>query len=216
MEKQLEQAMDDLSLIKMVMTKTRKNFQSFSKVFIGWGIVWAFFTLLSVLQGINIEKTIAMYTQNSWLMYVVPIMLFGLCALILYSVTKKHPLVGLEKHLMIPWMMVLLIPLIRITVSVDIDTVNKMMITVNNSTIVVFALSILLVVTGILTELKVFNILGGIYLGVTLLGSLVPAIPIISFVDVIGVYIMPFTLLFVGVYLKVYHERSNNGTQFNS
>jgi len=216
----LENAVDDISLIKGIIEKTRKSFSGFSKIFIQWGILFSLMSLLQWIQGMNIEGTLAFYNNYRFLVYLTPIVLIILATLIYRNVVKKQPLLGLERHLMILWILILFLQVMPTRVTfIDTDNTNitTMITTTNNFSIVVFGLGIALAMTAVLTELKHFYYLAGIYFVLAFTYGYVYNWNLTQFIGSLGPIILPFTLIYTGLYLKRHHERSEvDGTQLDS
>ncbi len=217
MEKQLENAVDDLNIIKSVIEKTRKSFSSFSKIFIIWGVMYLFLSFLNFLQNMNMELTMSIYNEFQFIVYLIPLLLYGVGAYVFVNVTKKQPLVGLERHLMVLWILVITMQLMRVVVDIPMDgNMSKIVIMTSNLAIMAYALGIALLMTGILTEIKNFKVMGVIYILFAFAYSYLPYYSIGKTLGSVGLIIMPFTLIYTGVYLKRYNERSNYGTELDS
>jgi len=223
----LENAVDDISLIKNIIEKTRKSFSGFSKIFIMWGILYLFMSALSFLQSMNMELTLSIYNEHRYLNYLVPAILFGIGAMIYFKVTKSQPLVGLERHLMVLWILVLIMQLVRMKVELSMDlelldgiTSNNeltQIVTTSSFAYITYGLGIASVMTGIFTELKNFKILGLVYVVLALIHSYVGPGSMYEMLSSLGYVILPFTLIYTGLYLKRHHERSEvDGTQLDS
>ena len=212
MEKQLESVVDDISIIKSVIEKTRRSFAGFSKIFIIWGCMYIAMSLLSFVQNMNIEATMTFYNNVPLLVYLIPAVFFGIGGLVYFSVVRKQPLIGLERHLMTMWVLVIFVQLIRMNVEIPMDAdTTTMIVKTSNFAFVSYVLGIGLIMTGILTELKNFKFIGGVYILLALVHSYAPSfvggLSITRAMDSLGYVIMPFTLLYVGVYLRRQSER---------
>ena len=212
MEKQLESVVDDISIIKSIIEKTRRSFTGFSKIFIIWGCMYIVMSFLSFIQNMNIEATMAFYNDIPFLVYLIPVVFFGIGGLVYFSVVRKQPLIGLERHLMTMWILVIFAQLIRMSIEIPMDAdTTTMVVKTSNFAFVSYVLGIGLIMTGILTELKNFKFVGGVYILLALVHSYAPSfvggLSITRSMDTLGYVIMPFTLLYVGVYLKRQSER---------
>jgi hypothetical protein len=217
--KVLENAVDDISLIKNIIESTRKSFIGFSKIFIYWGILFGILSIIQWVQTMNMDATIAFYNDYQFLVFAIPIALIAVATIIYRSVVKKQPLIGLERHLMLLWILLLFIQAIptRISISNMGGNMSTMVTTTNNFAIVAFALGIALIMTAVLTSLNIFKVIGSVYLVMALIYGYFPIGDMTTVLGGLGPVILPFTLLFTGVYLKKHHERSEvNGTQLNS
>ena len=61
-EKVLQQAVDDISVIKGVIERTGKSFVSFSKIFIYWGILFIFNSIINTMGTAGNLNFSALYT----------------------------------------------------------------------------------------------------------------------------------------------------------
>ncbi len=221
MEKQaLENAVDDISLIKGIIEKTRKSFSGFSKIFILWGVLFSMMSILQWIQSMNMEATMAFYNEYQFLVYAIPVIFIILATLIYRSVVKKQPLIGLERHLMILWILILFLQAMptRVSVSHMSDpNITTIVTTTNNFSVVVFGLGIALIMTAVLTSLNIFKHVGSVYLIIAFIYGYFPIGSMTYTLGALGPIVLPFTLLFTGLYLKKYNERSEvNGTQLDS
>lgn len=216
----LEKAVDDISLIKSIIEKTRKSFSGFSKIFIQWGILFSAFGFLQWIQTMNLEAMSEFYMKNQLMLFLLPLILFVIATIIYRRVVKKQPLIGLERHLMVLWIMILFLQIIPTKVSVSSlsnPNITRVVTTTNNFSIMVFALGIALVMTSVLTGLNIFKYVGFGYFILAFVHGYVPMYSLVYSLGQLGYVILPFTLLFTGIYLKKYHERSEvNGTQLDS
>ena len=211
MEKQLESVVDDIAIIKSVIEKTRRSFSGFSKIFVIWGCMYMVMALINFIQGMNEDMTLSFYESYPFLVYLVPIVFYGLGGLVYFRVVKKQPLIGLERHLMILWVLVIFLQVIRMRIVVSGGGDTMMVLRTSNLAIMAYGLSIALIMTGILTELKHLSHMGGIYIFLSFshsyVGGFSGGYSIVENLDKLGYIIMPFTLIYVGVYLKRQSER---------
>lgn len=218
MNNEMKQAASDLSMIKAMIDKTRKSFVGFSKIFIMWGILYFLMGVYTLVASMNLDRIRTLYEALPILSYVIQFGVFGIGAVIFLVVTKKQPLLGLERHLMILWILVLVMQLIRMRVNIMVDeTTTYTVIKTSNFAFVVYTIGMALIMTGIMTDLKKFNFLGIAYLVLGFVHSYVNIQIVYETLDFVGLFILPFTLIYTGVYLKGYHERSvMDGSEFNS
>ena len=90
MEKQLESVVDDITIIKSIIEKTRRSFTGFSKIFIIWGCMYIVMSFLSFIQNMNIEATMAFYNDIPFLVYLIPVVFFCIGGLVYFSVVRKQ------------------------------------------------------------------------------------------------------------------------------
>lgn len=219
--KLLKNAVDDISLIKNIIESTRKSFVGFSKIFILWGVLFAILSITQWVQTMNLEATKAFYNEYQFLVFVIPITFIILATIIYKNVVRKQPLVGLERHLMVLWIMLLFIQTMPTKVSVnnlnDPNMLQMVTITTNNFSIMAFALGIALVMTAVLTGLNKLKYIGFIYFVFAFIYGYLPFYNLNNTLGQLGFIMLPVTLLMTGVYLKKHNERSEiSGTQLNS
>lgn len=208
-EQVLNEAMESLSLIKGVINRTSKSFAAFSKIFIYWGIL---FLLNSILQTVMVAyKEILLdisggYPIINYIFHVFPIGGIALLAIIIYrQVSKNLPLIGLEKHLMIVWILTLIMniipPKIKIgsTIGIDIQSVT---IHYSNLSTMVFSLAIALIITSLFTGYKQPKYVGVIYICISLLYAYLPPIFNNTIIQFLYFLSLPFTFLYLGIFLK--------------
>lgn len=128
-EKALHEAMENISIIKGVMERTGKSFTAFSKIFIYWGMLFIVNSIIILMMFSNEEKRLDLLNSFPMLNFF-PIGIIALIAAFIYwKVSKKIPFVGLEKHLMKVWILILILNVIpdKITInsaSASIDLSN--------------------------------------------------------------------------------------------
>lgn len=130
-----------------------------------------------------------------------------LAALIYWKISRKFPLVGLEKHLMKVWMLILLMNVIpnKIMISsasAGID-MKSIVVQANNFSTMLFSLAVGLIITALFTDFKPLQILGIIYILISIIyaySNFMP--PFGHIVNIIFQLVLPFTFLFTGFFLK--------------
>lgn len=215
-DKVLNDAVENISLIKGLIERTSKSFASFSKIFIYWGILFIFNSIVQLLIFANFEKTMALFEFSPVLYYLFPMGIVALVAAIIYrSVSKKSPLIGLEKHLMILWLLILVMNVIPNKIVIDTgayaDTFERIIVHSNNLSTSLFSLAIGLIITSLFTDFKQLKTLGIIYIIVSLLHSMtnIQIFSSDSFIQVIHAISLPFTFLYTGFYLKSHQVRGD-------
>jgi glucan phosphoethanolaminetransferase (alkaline phosphatase superfamily) len=139
--------------------------KGFSKIFIFWGVLFIFNSLITVFAQMNKEHFMGFFSQYPITGYLFPVGFIALLAALIYwKISRKIPLVGLEKHLMTIWMLILVMNVIpnKIMVSsvspaIDLKTVT---IQSNNFSTMLFSLAVGLIVTALFTEFKPLMKLG--------------------------------------------------------
>lgn len=207
--KVLNEAVENISLIKGLIERTSKSFASFSKLFIYWGILFIFNSIVQLMIFANFEKTMAIYEFSPLLSYVFPMGIVALIAAIIYKVvSKKNPLIGLEKHLMILWLLILVMNIIPGKTIIDTPdyagTLQRIIVHTNTLSTSLFSLALGLIITSLFTGFKQLKTLGIIYIIISVLNSMtnIQAFSSDSFVQVIQAISLPFTFLYTGFYLK--------------
>lgn len=177
--KVLNEAVENISLIKGLIERTSKSFASFSKIFICWGILFIFNSIVQLLVFANFEKTMALSEFSPVIYYVFPMGIVALLAAIIYrSVSKKSPLIGLEKHLLILWLLILVMNVIPNKFVIDTgayaNTFERIIVHANNLS---------------MTNIQIFSSN--------------------SFIQVTHAIPLPFTFLYTGFYLKLRQVRGD-------
>jgi hypothetical protein len=204
----LQKAMDDISTIKEVIDKTGKSFASFSRIFIYWGVLFIVNSIISLFLTANKEQMFELYKQYPILSFVFPIPVIALAAgLIYFGVSKKVPLLGLEKHLMKIWLLILILnllpPRIEILSPLGSGDISAMTVSINNLNILFFSLAIALVATSLFTGFKQPMHIGAVFIAVSIIDTYF-RIPVNNNMIYQLLYFaaLPFTFLYTGLYLR--------------
>lgn len=207
-EKVLQKAVDDISTIKEVINRTGRSFAAFSKIFIYWGILFIFQGIIGIGMQINKEQVFELYTKFPILSYIFPVPIIAfIAAVIYYSVSRKLPLIGLEKHLMKVWLLILLLNVlprrVNVIANAGVTGMNSITVVQNNLNILFFSLAIALIVTYLFTDFKRFLHLGFIFIAISLIDSY-GNIPVDgnTLQQLLNAIALPFTFIFTGLYLK--------------
>ncbi len=216
-ENVLRQAVEDISVIKAVIDRTGKSFVAFSKIFIFWGMLFSLssvYSLIMVSSNYSLFSNISKYPIANFLF---PVGLIALIAVLIYwNVTKKVPLVGLEKQLMMVWLLFLILNIIPPNVSIISPETSLEMQSIivysNTAPIMIFSLAIALITTSLFTGYKQLGYMGAIYIGISIVLSFVN-IPMDQSIKSVLMQIphffaLPFTFLYTGFFLKARQVRS--------
>ncbi len=207
-EKILNEAVENISLIRGVIDRTRKSFAAFSRIFIYWGLLFILNSMLQEIMLANKEQVSSILTKFPFVNYVFPVGIIALFAFLIYrSISKKIPLVGLEKHLMKIWMLILLLNVIPHRISIATTAgVDLGLVTVetDNLGVMLFSLAIALIITSMFTEYKQPMYVGLVYIFISVLHSCFAPIIIIPqpLVQIICFVSLPFTFLYTGFFFK--------------
>lgn len=215
-EKVLNEAVENISLIKGVIDRTSKSFVAFSRIFIYWGMLFIVNGVISLIMGLNKDKFFDIMSRFPNLGYIFPIGLIALVAAVIYwNISKKIPLVGLEKHLMKMWMLILIMNVIPVQIRISstdstIPEISKIVIESNNFSIMLFSLAIALIVTSLFAGYKSLMNLGIIYIAISLIHAYF-RLPVLdqSLLHVLYSLHLPFTFIYTGLYLKSQQLRRN-------
>lgn len=214
-----ETAIHDLSLIKKVILTTRHSLTSISKIFIYWGLLAIVYNVFNWYQAQDMDKTINFYANHQLLMFLPSIVLLLVAIGIYKAVTKKSTLIGLEKHLLLLWVLLIFLCSIPTRINILTTDINLAQINIetNNISTIIFALGIALIMTAVLTDLRLLVYIGTCYT-ITALGHAYFNLSVIqSLVTILQYTIIPFTFIFTGIYLKKKHEENDlNEYQLNS
>ncbi|MEN6327744.1 MAG: hypothetical protein ABFD18_16265 [Syntrophomonas sp.] len=202
----LNEAVENISLIKGVIDRTSKSFAAFSKIFIYWGLLFILNSIITVAMIANKEKLIELGTKHPALGYIFPIGVIALFALLIYqAIAKKIPLVGLEKHLMKLWLLVLAMNLIppKITLdSANAATGLAPVIKIDNLSAMLFSLAIALIATSLFTGYKQLRNVGIVYIVISVVHAYFNLTMFDSLFLLLGLIALPLTFLYTGFFLK--------------
>lgn len=149
-----------------------------------------------------------------WLVYIFPAGIFIILAVFIYSsIVKKFPLVGLEKQLMVLWILTLIMNVfpvnINISIAPDVD-MQSISVGYSNFHIVLFSLASALIVTSLLTGYRQPKYVGYVYIGISLLFAFL-SLPAdgISAIQILYGLPLPLTFLYLGLFLRNQQARGN-------
>lgn len=213
-EKVLTEAVENISLIKGVIDRTSKSFIAFSRIFIYWGMLFIVNSIISLIMSVNKDKLLDIASKFPALAYIFPTGLMALFAALIHRhISKKIPLVGLEKHLMKVWILVLIMNVIPVQIRISSSEsapieMSKIIIQSNNFSVMLFSLAIALIVTALFAGYKPLMNLGMIYIGISVIHAYF-RLPVIeeSLLHVLYSLPLPFTFIYTGVYLKSQQTR---------
>ncbi|HEX3012030.1 MAG TPA: hypothetical protein VHQ70_08345 [Syntrophomonadaceae bacterium] len=204
----LNEAVENISLIKGVIDRTSKSFSGFSKIFILWGVLFIFNSIITFFAQMNKEMFMDFFSRYPITGYLFPVGIIALLAALIYwKISRKIPLVGLEKHLMTVWMLILVMNVIpnKISVSsaspgIDMKTIA---IQTNDFATMLFSLAVGLIITALFTDFKPLMKLGIIYILISIIYAYSNFMtPFDQVVNILCLLALPFTFLFTGFYLK--------------
>lgn len=211
----LNEAVQNISLIKGIIDRTSKSFSAFSQIFIFWGVLFILNSIIAMFIQMNKERFMDLFSRYPTTGYLFPVGLIAiLAALIYWQISRKIALVGLEKHLMKVWMLILLMNVIPnkiaiISTSSGIDMKN-VTIQTNNFSTMLFSLAVGLIVTALFTDFKPLMKLGIIYILISIIYAYSNYMaPFGHVVNIIYQLALPFTFLFTGFFLKFQQARGN-------
>lgn len=207
-ERVLNEAMESLSLIKDVINRTSKSFAAFSKIFIYWGILFFLNSIMQMVLVAHQETLLAVSGRYPMISYIFPVGVTAFLAIIIYRQVSKHlPLIGLEKHLMIVWILTLIMniipPRIQIGSTPGID-IQSITIHYSNFFSMIFSLAIALIITSLFTGYKQPKYVGAVYICISLLYAYFNLPPIFNGPTIQLLYFLslPFTFLYLGFFLR--------------
>lgn len=209
-EKVLQQAVNDISVIKGVIERTGKSFISFSKIFIYWGILFIFNSIINTMAYSGKFKLLYNYPIVN---FIFPVALTAFAAILIYRhISKKIPLVGLEKQLMKVWLLILVMNVIPPKVSVFITEPATEIVTIHTdlTPILFFSLAVALITTSLFTGYRQLKYTGAIYILISLLYAyVIPASANeITLFQLPYILALPFTFIYTGLFLKSRQVRS--------
>jgi hypothetical protein len=121
--------------------------------------------------------------------------------------------VGLEKHLMKVWLLVLAMnvipPKIGISTATAAMDLGSISVQSNNFSIILFSLSIALITTSLFTGYKQLSYAGIIYITISVFHSYLNLSVFEGLVQVLSLIAIPSTFLYTGLFLKSQRVRGN-------
>jgi len=215
-EKTLHEAMEYISVIKGVMERTSKSFTAFSRIFIYWGMLFIVNSIIILMMLSNNERILDLVSSFPLLNYIYPVGIVALIAALIYwKVSKKIPFVGLEKHLMKVWVLILIMNVIPPKITVNSASapaeLTNIVIQTDNLSVVLFSLAIALITTAIFTGYKHLRNLGIIYIGISVIHAFFrfPIFEESTMLHLLYSISLPFTFLYVGFFLRTRQMRGN-------
>ncbi|MFA5537040.1 MAG: hypothetical protein WDA53_07715 [Bacillota bacterium] len=207
-EQALHEAVENISLIKSVISRTNKSFVAFSKIFIYWGLLFTVVGIINLVQMANYEKLFDSVLNWPLLNYVYLAAVALIAATIYWSISKKTPLISLEKHLIKIWMLVLImnvIPTRVVLTSTALDTsMTNIVVTTNNFSTMFFSLAIALIATALFADYKQLLNLGLIYIAISVIYAFLrfPLFEGATLFQVLFALSLPFTFFYTGFFLR--------------
>ncbi|HEY9061471.1 MAG TPA: hypothetical protein VIO64_13335 [Pseudobacteroides sp.] len=223
-ERKLSEAVENISLIKGVIDKTSRSFSAFSKIFIYWGLLFILNSIVMIAMNQNRESTMEIMGKYPVLGYFFPLGIVALAAGLIYrQISKKIPLVGLEKHLMKLWMLVLIMNVIPVKVNINTPALSgtgmqTIALEINNFSMTLFSLAIALIATALFTGYKQPMKIGVVYIALSALHAYT-WVPIFNstLIQLLYAISLPFTFLYTGFYLRAQQARREQlGYKLNS
>jgi len=215
-----ENAVDDLSMIKQVIKKTRKSFSGLGILFIIWGLLFTLNSIYTSYLSGNQDELMDFFADFPFAMFLVPLLMVIMATVVYKVVAKKHTFVGLEKQILLMWILLLFSTMMPVRVNIlnsGLDMNNPITIEVNQFANVAFTLAIGLIMTSVLTDLRQLKYVGLSYIALAVLYGFFNISWIVSIIDILVYILVPFTLIYTGVYLKKLSERGTvNGSELNS
>lgn len=220
-ENSINEAVESITLIKEVISRTNKSFVGFSKLFIGWGVLFSISAIGNLIIAMNPQKVSEFLFKNPFVGNTLSIVLniflsvgVFLIAVLMYNIiSKKKPLIGLEKHLAKLWLLLIfsctLLP--KITISSEgamTGSTFSQAVSINNISAILFSLAIGLIITSLLTDFKQLSYIGYIFISLSLLNQFFE----LSIFKGVMLYVwhalpVPIALLYTGFFLKSQQAR---------
>jgi hypothetical protein len=214
-EKVLNEAVENISLIKGVIDRTSKSFNGFSKIFIYWGLLFILNSAITIAMVQNKETVLNWVMRYPFISYVFPVGIIAIAAFIIYEVvSRKIPLMGFEKKLMKVWLLALLINVIPAKISIHTPpgfTMKNVEVSVSNFSIIMFSMAIALIVTSLFTNYKQLSYIGITYIVLSVIHAyfLMPALQGGTIIQLLSWIVIPFTFLYTGFFLRHKQVRGN-------
>lgn len=204
----INEAVENISLIKGIIDRTSKSFAAFSRIFIYWGILFIINSAIQELMMANQDKLLEISIRYPIINYIFPVGIVALIAALIYrNVSKKISLVGLEKQLMILWLLILVMNIIPQKITIDTleaeQNLRTVVVHTNNFSAMLFSLAVGLIATSMFAGYKQLKYTGIVYIIISLAYAFFD-IPIFTegIVRVLYFISLPFTFLYTGFFLK--------------
>lgn len=192
----INEAVDNISYIKSIIENTKRSFHTLSKIFILWGMIFVLHSIWLLVYPTYIQQPFSpVYMFINLLANAIFIIL---ATGILIHITKKDSLLGLEKHLLYIWILILAMSLLPNKINFSTSESHYVITRTGHYSILFFGLGISLVITRLFTEIKAFSIIGATYMFLGFFFS-INDLPFMSFLQYI---LLPATFLFAGASLK--------------
>lgn len=200
-----EKAMEDLNLIKEVIDRTSNSLISFSRIFIGWGLLLCIAVIFTIIGHYSTSSVF----ESAVFQLILGILILVIGVMIYIFIARKYSLMGLSRQLMMMWLSVIVFDLlIAIVPAVLSDTLQAPY----YDTLPLFLMSFAFgfICTSIFTRLKLPGILAFLYVLLAIYFMQMPALlPYsISFkMDYISAFSVPLGFLILGGYLEIIRTR---------
>jgi len=203
---QIIEAVDNISLIKGIINRTSRSFTTFGRIFICWGLLFILNSAATLFVIQNKEQMLDLSLRYPLVNWVFPLGIIALAAALIYrAISKKTPLIGLEKHLMILWLMILVLNVLPPRIMIDSAGVALQSVTVHTSNLspMFFSLAIALVMTSLFTGYRRLMYIGLLYIAISVLYAYCNLPVFDSKVSqFLSLLALPFTFLYTGFFLK--------------
>ncbi|NLD49191.1 MAG: hypothetical protein GX660_18680 [Clostridiaceae bacterium] len=206
--KTINEAVENISLIKGIIDRTSKSFAAFSRIFIYWGILFIFNSVIQAFMLANQDKMLDISIRYPVINYVFPVGFIALIAALIYrNVSKKLPLVGLEKQLIILWLLILIMNIIPQRIIIDTSQAAQNMSTVvvhtNTFSVMLFSLAVGLIATSMFAGYRQLKYTGIVFIVLSLTYAFFN-IPVFTeeIIWLLQSISLPFTFLYTGLFLK--------------
>ncbi len=203
---QITEAVDNISLIKGIINRTSRSFTTFGRIFIYWGLLFILNSAATLFVIQNKEQMLDLSLRYPLANWVFPLGIIALAAALIYrAISKKTPLIGLEKHLMILWLMILVLNVLPPRIMIDSAGVALQSVTVHTSNFspMFFSLAIALVMTSLFTGYRRLMHIGLLYIAISVLYAFCNFPVFDSKVSqFLSLLALPFTFLYTGFFLR--------------
>ena len=203
----LEKAAEDLSVIKEVIDRTSTSLISFSRIFIGWGVLLCIDVIFTIIGNYSPNPIF----DSMMFQIILDIIVLAVGLMIYLAIIRKYPLMGLSRQLMLLWLAVIVFDvLIAIVPAVLSDTLQAPSYDIFPLFLMSFAFGF--VCTSVFTHLKLPGILAFLYALLAIFYMQMPAILPYSVslkTDWLSPFLCPVGFLILGGYLELVRIRRN-------
>lgn len=197
----ISEAVENISFIKDIIEKTKDSFHTLSKIFIIWSVIFLLHGIWGLMFSTFSSSPIS--TTPIFANLMVNFLFILLATGVLLNVTKKTPLLGLEKHVLLIWILILTMIFLPIRFNLSTSDTYYVITRTGHYTTLLCGLGVGLIITRLFTNIKALLITGVIFI---LLGYSLAFVEL-SLLSYLSYILLPATFLYTGILLKKYSNK---------